>query len=152
MTEPVYPWERRREGEPTNEYLARVLRNAGLAEMAQRAKLYHFDDYRAPDRVDNGDNMVRLVAELQRRCHGPMAAKRTAIRAAAIAGEFDGTAEESRAWMAENPEVFADFTRGPNRAAPCPHCGWRGIWHAEECPNAIIATDGPSNQRGNAGA
>lgn len=47
-------WERRRHAEPTNQYLARVLEGAGLHDMATRALAYHFDDYFAPDDIDDG--------------------------------------------------------------------------------------------------
>ncbi|MGN2634648.1 hypothetical protein ACTD5D_00325 [Nocardia takedensis] len=115
-----YPWERRRDGEPTSEYLARVLIAAGLVEMAQRARLYHFDDFRAPNGIDHGDNTIRLLAEVRARIVGPRAGMRRAIAQAVIDGEFDATVAESRAWAASNPdaaEAFAAFLAARERAS-----------------------------------
>ncbi len=115
-----YPWERRRENEPTSEYLARVLIAAGLVEVAQRARLYHFDDFRAPDGIDHGDNTARLLAEVRARTVGPRADMRRAIAQAVIDGEFDATVAESRAWAASDPdaaEAFGAFLAERERAS-----------------------------------
>ncbi|MGN2634611.1 hypothetical protein ACTD5D_32125 [Nocardia takedensis] len=104
-----YPWERRRVNEPTSEYLGRVLVAAGLVEMAQRARLYHFDDFRAPEGIDHGDNLHRLLAEVRARTFGPRADMRRAIAQAVIDGEFDATTAESQAWAASDPDAAQAF-------------------------------------------
>ena len=96
-------WERRRKKEPTNEYLARVLAAAELPDMSRRARAYHFDDYRAPESVDCGDNMTRLYQELQKEAFNVTSTARLrilAIASAVVQGEFDGTKEEADAWFA----------------------------------------------------
>lgn len=95
-------WEHRRDGERTNVYLERVLRSAGLDDMADKALAFHYDDYFCPPEVDDGMNMQRLVADLTRardREHRHIERGRiTAMIAAVKVGEFDGTSEESEEW------------------------------------------------------
>jgi hypothetical protein len=94
-------WERRREGEATPAYLARVLDDVGLTEMAADARACHYDDFLCPPDVDDGMNIHRLVAELrlaQTKASGLDRERIEAIVAAAINGEFDATREESAAW------------------------------------------------------
>lgn len=107
-------WKRRKPDEPTNEYLSRVLKSAGLNDMAERALAYHFDDYLAPDEVDNGDNIRRLYNELHREIAKHAGSERAhiaAIASAVVAGEFDGTKQEADAWArsAEGQEALEAF-------------------------------------------
>jgi hypothetical protein len=96
-------WEGRRHNEPTHQYLARVLEEVGLHSMAERARLCHFDDYFCPPEVDDGLNMHRLISELKEHQKNPAtkANDRQRINVMVhhvIAGEFDGTKEESDIW------------------------------------------------------
>jgi hypothetical protein len=113
MTDPIW-WERRRTGEPTNEYLARVLTAAGLDDMATRARAYHFDDFRAPDDIDCGDNMIRLHHELLSISTKSTRDQRLRLRVianAVVEGEFDSTKEESEQWAKsfEGLETVKEF-------------------------------------------
>jgi len=71
----------------TKERLAAVLRDAGLMVLAEEADLGRFDDYES----ESGSPIADLVRVL-RSCGREDLAQR------AIAGEWDGTAEEGRAW------------------------------------------------------
>lgn len=115
-----YEWERRRPGEPTPSYLGRVLDwIGGLADMPRRAREGHFDDYFAPPEVADGMELLRLVAELQRRKTklGPVGRRRVdAVVEAVKEGEFDATREESDRWAAskdgqEALRMLADYRR-----------------------------------------
>lgn len=97
-----WPWTRRRDGEMTPDYLGRVLEEAGLSDLAERARLGHFDDFHAPEEVADGAELMRLVAEL--RIAGRRDPERDgwtrAIENAARHGEFDATRAESERWQA----------------------------------------------------
>ncbi|TNC19087.1 hypothetical protein [Amycolatopsis alkalitolerans] len=112
-------WAPRREGEATADYLARVLDELGADELAEQARACHFDDYRCPPDVDDGANIHRLVAAIEKwamlpkHVYDPLADRWGDLRAGAVidaakTGEFDGTWEEARAW-AESPEGGAMF-------------------------------------------
>lgn len=96
-------------GEPTSEYLARSLEAVGLTDMARRARLFEYDDYKCPsDKPWAGLELNQLLNELRKQAHRVELGKtrRDQILAMAekvIDGEFDGTAEESEAW-AKGPE------------------------------------------------
>ena len=98
-------WERRREDEPTASYLGRVLDAAGERELAEKARLYHYDDYFRPAEIDDGLNIHALVRDLQQvRTHSrPRRERLAAIVEAAKNGEFDGTREEAHQWE-QTPE------------------------------------------------
>jgi hypothetical protein len=110
---PQYWWERRREGERTAAYLARVLDQLGepYAAVAAAARALHFDDYFCPDEIDDGMNIHRLVAAIACVKPADAALKRgaTQVALAAKEGEFDGTREESREW-GRSPQGRAAFT------------------------------------------
>lgn len=97
-------WERRRSGEQTASYLGRVLDDyLGFPDMARRAREGHFDDFSCPAEVADGMEITRLVNELGAKAQVVTKADRgrvLGVRAAAAAGEFDGTKEESDRWMA----------------------------------------------------
>jgi hypothetical protein len=110
----------RRDGERTNEYLGRTLDDLGLHNMAERARLYHFDDYFCPDEVDDGANINHLVEELrmqrnaQRTLNPDNAIRINATMLLAMEGEFDGTKEESEEWAksADGQETFRMLIEG----------------------------------------
>lgn len=109
-------WEPRRDGEMTTVFLGRVLDELGLATLARRAREGHFDDYFCPPGIDDGMNIHRLIAELQR-CWRQQREKRERIDVlidAAKRGEFDGTKEESDRWAAskEGQAVFRSLLEG----------------------------------------
>ena len=94
------------EAEPTSEKLARALREAGAPrQMVRRARRGEYDDYRSPHAMP-----IHMLVEDAR------AAGLTDIAERAIAGEFDGTREESEAWAAspEGQETFRKLM-GPDR-------------------------------------
>lgn len=95
-------WEGRRDGEMTPDYLGRVLDQAGLEGMAERARLGHFDDFHAPAEVASGAELIRLVAELRiwAKTDPDRAEQCAAIENAARRGEFDATRAESDRWAA----------------------------------------------------
>lgn len=89
--------------EPTKARLARVLREAGLGALAERAESGRFDDYASASATPCTD----LVLALER-------AGRADLAARAREGEWDGTAAEAEAW-AQSPEgraVRASFEAG----------------------------------------
>jgi hypothetical protein len=98
---PVW-WERRREHELTPEYLGRVLEEAGVPWLAERARLGHFDDFNAPKEVADGAELLRLVAELRLvgRARPDLKDRLDVIENAARRGEFDATKAESDRWAA----------------------------------------------------
>jgi hypothetical protein len=127
-------WERRRENEPTTNYLGRVLEEAAdragpgegdrLLEVAKKARAAHYDDYFAPTEVADGFETLRLVRDL-RRAGGDLA---KSIEEAVRAGEFDGTKAESDRWargeagQAAFRELTKDIVPKAGRNDPCP-CG-----------------------------
>lgn len=126
-------WEGRREGEMTPDYLGRVLDEAGLPGLAERARLGHFDDFQAPAEVATGAELIRLVAEL--RIIGEkdpdMAERVAAIENAARRGEFDATRAESDRWAVSKAgqDTMRELARSaaagavkPGRNDRCP-CG-----------------------------
>lgn len=124
-------WEGRRENEPTPDYLGRVLDELGVPELAERARLGHFDDFHAPADVSDGFELIRLVAELRllARERTELAARVTVIENAVRRGEFDATKAESDRWAAskDGQETFGELVRSarearPGRNEPCP-CG-----------------------------
>ena len=98
-----YPWETRREGEATAEYLGRVLEGyAGLPLLAANARAFHYDDYFAPPEVATGMELHVLVEELERvakRASHDRRQRCQMLIGAVKAGEFDGTQEESQRWI-----------------------------------------------------
>lgn len=144
-------WETRRPNEQTPDYLGRVLDEAGLPEMAERARLGHFDDFHAPAGVADGLEMVRLVAELRGEARkvtdpagNPLRAETRTLRRERFAvienavrrGEFDATKAESERWAASKDgqdtfrELLASTRRAPpqpGRNEPCP-CGSGRKW------------------------
>lgn len=107
-------WEPRKNGEPTAEFLGRVLYQLGATELAINARAFHYDDYRCPDHIDDGGNINRLVRDVARWAQ-TRDSRNLAVTVveAAMVGEFDGTQEESVAWAhsAEGQEVYAEFMR-----------------------------------------
>ena len=80
----------------TKERLAAVLREAGLLVLAEEAELGRYDDYES----DSATPIVDLVGALR-------ACSREDLAQRAIGGEWDGTAEEARAWFErEGAEMF----------------------------------------------
>lgn len=111
-------WEPRRDGEPTNDYLARVLDELGAADVAAKALAYHFDDYFCPPDIDDGGNMQRLVAAITDWSRSATRAQRErakVLTSAVKRGEFDGTRAESTAWAAsaDGQATFAAFGLPP---------------------------------------
>jgi len=120
-------WEPRREGEDTAEFLTRVLSDLGAYDLAEKARLYHFDDYRCPDDIDDGANINRLVqavTDWSRSVSRTARDRAKVLIDAAKNGEFDGTREEADQW-AQSPDGAATFaelisdmaTAGPQRPA-----------------------------------
>lgn len=110
-------WEPRRDGEATAAYLARVLDDLGAADLATKARRYHFDDYFCPESVDDGANINRLVAEVRdwsRSCTRDQRERAKAVIEAAVGGEFDGTREESEQWARseDGQQVFRALVEG----------------------------------------
>lgn len=136
-------WELRRAGEMTPEYLGRVLAAAGFADLAERARLGHFDDFHAPADHADGLELVRLVAELREEAKrmvnlvsgAPISPAKIEMRGKAAAaienavrrGEFDATRAESDRWAAskDGQETLAQLVRtrrpagGRNALCPC---------------------------------
>ncbi len=113
-------WERRRHGEPTADYLARVLDEMGAAPLASRALAYHFDDYQCPADVDDGANMQRLVTAVRDWSRSSTRAQRDRAKVvidAVMNGEFDGTRDEAQAWAAspDGQATFAELLGGSPR-------------------------------------
>jgi hypothetical protein len=103
-------WEPRRENEPTPEFLGRVLDQLGAAGLAANARAFHYDDYLCPDHLDAGDNIHRLIAEVEEWSVANRHPRRArAVMTAARYGEFDGTRAESEAW-ARSADGQAAFT------------------------------------------
>jgi len=104
-------WEPRREGERSNEYLARVLTAMHADELAANARAYHYDDFACPPEIDDGMPQHRLLNDLHRWARAsPMVneARVNEVARAVINGEFDGTVAESEAW-AKSPEGQKTF-------------------------------------------
>jgi hypothetical protein len=125
VSDTPYWWERRREGEATTVYLGRVLDDLGATDLAERARLGHFDDYFCPDEVDDGANIHRLIHQLGSwACLGTRE-RRTRAKVmieAAKDGEFDGTREEADRW-AKSPDgqqAFHDLMGDIAGSAPPP--------------------------------
>jgi hypothetical protein len=135
------PWERRREGELTPNYLGRVLDEAGLPDLARRAREGHFDDYQAPDEAADGLEIIRLASLLREAAAqttdpagNPYTSTTQAIRRGRVViienalrrGEFDATKAESDRWAAsaDGQRTFAHLVGSPRpgRNEPCP-CG-----------------------------
>ena len=117
MTDHPRWWEPRRDGEPTNDFLARVLDQLGAADVAAKALAYHYDDYLCPPDIDDGANMQRLVAAITDWSRSSTRARRDRAQVLAQAvknGEFDGTRAESVAWAesADGQETFAELLAG----------------------------------------
>ncbi len=95
-------WESRRAGEPTPNYLGRVLDDyLGLSGMARRARQGHFDEFFAPPEIADGLEILRLVEELRGKAQIVRKADRTRIVEvieAVKVGEFDATKDESDRW------------------------------------------------------
>jgi hypothetical protein len=96
-------WQPRRDGEPTADYLGRVLDDLGHPNMADRARRAHFDDFFCPPEIDDGANIHRLVFEVTdwaRSASREQRHRAVAVIDAAKDGEFDGTWEEADRWAA----------------------------------------------------
>lgn len=147
-------WEPRRAGEMTPEYLGRVLDDLGEPDLAERARLGHFDDFHAPREVADGLELVHLVVALRRAAKQatdgvghPFRVETIELRRERIAavenavrrGEFDATKAESDRWAASKngQDTFGElaasavnaYMRRTRPAAagrndPCP-CGSR---------------------------
>lgn len=95
-----YWWEPRQKGERTFAYLGRVLDQLGALTLAENARNAHYDDFECPPEIDDGMNMQRLVADLER-WGGRAQRRRAAVVIAAVkVGEFDATKEESDRYAA----------------------------------------------------
>jgi hypothetical protein len=110
-------WEPRREGEPTRDYLARVLDDLGAPDLAARALQAHYDDYLCPPAIDDGANIHRLIAAVQDWSRSSTRLQRERAKAVVVAardGEFDGTRAEASEWAAspDGQATFAEFLRG----------------------------------------
>ena len=81
----------------TKERLALILEEAGLTDMAARARAGYYDDYESELVMP----CIQLVSDLY-------AAGRRDLALRARAGEWDATMEESQAW-ARSPEGQATF-------------------------------------------
>jgi len=110
-----YWWEVRRDGERTIPYLTRVLEQLGpeFVAVTTKARAGHYDDYFCPEAVDDGANIHRLVAAIEKRLDRPgvdgeLRARAVQVAVAAREGEFDGTREEARAW-AQSPQGQSTF-------------------------------------------
>lgn len=104
-------WETRHEGEPTNEYLARVLTEMHAGELATKARAYHYDDFACPLEIDDGMPQHRLLNDLHNWVRtSPMVneSRLKEVCTAVINGEFDGTVAESEAW-AKSPQGQKTF-------------------------------------------
>jgi len=88
----------------STEKLIRALQAAGAsAALLQRARADEFNDYRSPHALPQHQLLAAARAEgLEDICR------------AVIAGEFDGTAEESEMWAAspEGQEAFRELFEG----------------------------------------
>jgi hypothetical protein len=96
-------WDRRRAGETSPAYLARVLDWLGLDDMAARAREGCYDDFNAPSEVATGFEMLTLVRELEARKRDLDPLRRARVRMlieAVLEGEFEPTVEEAQRWMA----------------------------------------------------
>lgn len=119
-------WDGRNENEQTPDYLGRVLAGIGLADLAERARMGHFDDFHAPADVADGFELVRLVVELRRAAEKvadrnglPFGMETVKLRRERIAavenavrrGEFDATKAESDRWAAskDGQETFGEL-------------------------------------------
>ena len=108
-------WEPRRDGEPTAQYLARVLEELGATDVAANARALHYDDFLCPVEVDDGFNIHRLIRDVTQWANTHNQPRRARIvTAAAVVGEFDSTAAESAAWAQspEGQELFAELRAG----------------------------------------
>jgi hypothetical protein len=113
-------WESRRDYESTADYLARVLTDLGAEDLADKARLGHFDDYFCPEPVDDGANIHRLIAEVAgwaRSATRDQRRRALEVIAAAKDGDFDGTKAESERWAASptGRAVFREFIEGAHR-------------------------------------
>lgn len=117
-------WEPRRPGEMTPEYLGRVLDELPSPELAERARLGHFDDFHAPADIADGLELLRLAGELRVLAREtPALAERIAVIENALRrGEFDATLAESDRWAAskEGQETLGELVGSAARAARRP--------------------------------
>jgi hypothetical protein len=129
VTDTAYWWERRRDGERTSVYLARVLGELGPAfgQVANYAEACHYDDFRCPPDVDDGMNISRLLADILRvvqvQDHAALKQRGMAVAQAAKDGEFDATKAEADEWaQSEDGQAAYRLLLGGQR----PHNGPRG--------------------------
>ena len=101
------------------QYLGRTLDACGLHNMADRARLGHYDDYFCPPDVENAAfNNNRLVEELKTQYRVQVSNRQRILIGEVIQqamdGEFDGTKEESDAWArsVEGQAVFNELFWG----------------------------------------
>lgn len=89
---------------PTSEKLAKALEEAGLNDMAQKAREGYYDDFKSPLTAP----IIQLVEDLH-----AVGGQENLIELAKL-GEFDATKEESDAWFAgpEGQAVFRNLTSG----------------------------------------
>jgi hypothetical protein len=104
-------------GESTAGFLGRILDRIELHEMAERARLFHFDDYFCPTNVDDGMNLNRLVNELiyQAQSANSEQKKNIGLLIEEVKnGTFDGTKEESDAWAQseDGQQTFRELVEG----------------------------------------
>lgn len=105
-------WAPRRDDESTAEFLGRVLDELGAPDLAANARAFHYDDFRCTLPDDIGNNIHRLITEVEEWAaahHQPRRAR--VVMEAARQGEFDGTLEEARAWQAspEGQSIFGEL-------------------------------------------
>lgn len=118
-------WEPRRATESTALFLSRVLAALGARDLADRALQFEFDDFRCPPRLDDGQNITRLVRAVREwgGQHPERSSARIragAVASAAIWGDFDGTRAEADRWLHDTPEgrnMMASIMSGLRRRA-----------------------------------
>jgi hypothetical protein len=88
----------------SSQKLADALRSAGFEELAQRAELDEFHDYKSPH------DLPAMALNIELTALGP---KATPIRQKFLNGDFDATDEESDEWAAspEGQDAFARLVR-----------------------------------------
>ena len=93
----------------TKDRLADELMKLGLMDMSLKARGGYYDDFLSPE----DDNIGLLCRDLA----AVGTPEALALRARAIDGDFDGTAEESEAWAQsqEGIEALSELLGGPQR-------------------------------------
>lgn len=102
MSEDLW-WERRRTGEATAAYLARVLRELGAEQLAEDAARCHYDEFLCPPAVAKGMPVERLMRDVEQWGDRDQTGRVYVVLKAVRDGEFEGTVEEANAW-ASSPD------------------------------------------------